>query len=229
MGAWVSYALARNSSKEKEEFGKGSVAGLMAAETGNSAAVPGAIIPVLTLAIPGSAPAAVLLAALFIHGVRPGPLIMIETPSFIYEITAMIFFASLAILMFGLLLTKPLLLVLRVPHIRLMPVIFVLCAIGSFAIASRTFDIWVMLGFGVIGLILRELKFPMAPLILGVVLGPILDLNLRRGLVLSDGSLMPFLTRPISLILWLTIFITFLLGTPPVMKAFRTLGKRFSR
>ena len=229
MGAWVSYALARNMSKENEDFGKGSIAGLMAAETGNSAAVPGAIIPVLTLAIPGSAPAAVLLAALFIHGVRPGPLIMIETPSFIYEITAMVFFASLAILMFGLLLTKPLLLVLRVPHIRLMPVIFVLCTIGSFAIASRTFDIWVMLGFGVIGLALRELKFPMAPLILGVVLGPILDLNLRRGLVLSDGSLVPFLTRPISLVLWVTIFITFLLGSPFVMNAFKKLWKRVSR
>ena len=230
MGSWVSYALARNSSKEKELYGKGSIEGLMSAETGNNAAVPGAIIPVLTLAIPGSAPAAVLLAALFIHGVRPGPLIMIETPSFIFEITAMILFASFAMLIYGLLLTRPLLMILRVPYIRLMPVIFVLCTIGSFAIASRTFDIWVMLGFGVLGLILRELNFPMAPLILGVVLGPILDLNLRRGLVLSDGNLLPFFTRPVSLVLWIVILITFLLGSATFVGLAKRLGQRvFSR
>jgi putative tricarboxylic transport membrane protein len=227
MGAWVSYGLARNSSKEKDKFGKGSVEGLMAAETGNNAAVPGAIIPVLTLAIPGSAPAAVLLAALFIHGIRPGPLIMIESPAFVFEITAMILLASVAMLVFGLLLTKPLLLILRVPYIRLMPIIFVLCTIGAYAISSRVFDIWVMLGFGVLGLVLRQLNFPMAPLILGVVLGPILDTNLRRGLVLSDGSLMPFFTRPISVVLWVLILITFLIGTPAVVNGVKRLfGRR---
>jgi putative tricarboxylic transport membrane protein len=226
MGAWVSYALSRNTSKEKELYGKGSTEGLLSAETGNSAAVPGAIIPVLTLAIPGSAPAAVLLAALFIHGIRPGPLIMIEAPTFIFEVTAMIMFASLAILVFGLLLTKPLLYVIRIPPVRLIPVIFVLCTIGSFAIASRMFDVWVMLGFGVIGLILRELKFPLAPLVLGVVLGPILDLNLRRGLVLSDGDLTPFFTRPISMVLWVMVVLTFLLGSEAVT---RRLGRGWRR
>ena len=229
MGSWVSYAVARNSSKEKDLYGKGSVEGLISAETGNNAAVPGAIIPVLTLAIPGSAPAAVLLAALFIHGVRPGPLIMIETPAFIFEITAMILFASFAMLIYGLLLTKPLLLILRVPYIKLMPIIFVLCTIGSFAIASRIFDIWVMLGFGILGLVLRELDFPMAPLILGVVLGPILDLNLRRGLVLSDGSLLPFFTRPISLVLWAIILLTFLLGSETFVNGLKGLWQRLRR
>lgn len=226
MGAWVSYAVARNTSKNKEEYGKGSIEGLMSAETGNSAAVPGAIIPVLTLAIPGSAPAAVLLAALFIHGVRPGPLIMIENPSFIFEVTAMIFYASVAILTFGLLLTKPMLLVLRVSHIRLMPIIFVLCTIGAFAIASRVFDVWVMLIFGVLGFGLRLLGFPMAPLVLGVVLGPILDVNLRRGLVLSDGSLAPFFARPISLVLWVIILITFMLGSPAFGRWLKATGER---
>ena len=229
MGAWVSYAVARNSSKEKDLYGKGSVEGLISAETGNNAAVPGAIIPVLTLAIPGSAPAAVLLAALFIHGVRPGPLIMIETPAFIFEITAMILFASFAMLIYGLLLTKPLLLILRVPYIKLMPIIFVLCTIGSFAIASRIFDIWVMLGFGILGLVLRQLDFPMAPLILGVVLGPILDLNLRRGLVLSDGSLLPFFTRPISLVLWVIILLTFLFGSETFVNGLKSLWRRLRR
>lgn len=226
MGAWVSYATARGDSKEKELFGKGSVEGLMAAETGNNAAVPGALIPVLTLAVPGSAPAAVLLAALFIHGIRPGPLIMIEAPAFVYEVVAMVFFATLAILVLGLLLTKPLLTVLRVSPARLMPIIMVLCTVGSFAIASRIFDIWVMLAFGIMGFVLRELKFPLAPLILGVVLGPILDSNLRRGLLLSGGSLEPFFTRPISIALWGTILITFLLGVPVVQ---RTIARVFRR
>jgi putative tricarboxylic transport membrane protein len=229
MGAWASYALARGASKEQEKFGKGSVEGLMAAEAGNNAAVPGAIIPVLTLAVPGSAPAAVLLAAMFIHGIRPGPLIMITNPSFVYEVTAMVFLATAAILIYGLLLTKPLLLVLRVPPSRLMPIILVLCTVGSFAIASRLFDVWVMLGFGVLGFVLRQYGFPMAPLILGVVLGPILDSNLRRGLVLSDGSLLPFLTRPISLALWLGIALTVLLGVPPVQRLLARLFRRRKR
>jgi putative tricarboxylic transport membrane protein len=219
MGAWASYAAARRASKEREKFGKGSVEGLMAAETGNNAAVPGAIIPVLTLAVPGSAPAAVLLAALFIHGVRPGPLIMIEFPTFIMEVVAMLLLATLGILVYGLVLTRPLLYVLAVPRERLMPVIFVLCTVGSFAITSRVFDIWVMLAFGLLGFVLREMKYPMAPLVLGLVLGDILDKSLRRGLVLTDGDLAPFFIRPISLVLWVTILITVLLSFQAVRGA----------
>ncbi len=167
-----------------------------------------------------------LLAALFIHGIRPGPLIMIEAPSFVFEVTAMVFMATLAMLVFGLLLTKPLLAVLRIPPTRLMPIIMVLCTVGAFAIASRQFDIWVMIAFGVIGYLLRTFGFPLAPLILGVVLGPILDSNLRRGLVLSGGSLEPFFSRPISIVLWVSILITFLLGMAPVQKALAGVFKR---
>jgi putative tricarboxylic transport membrane protein len=223
LGAWASYAAARRASKERAQFGKGAIEGLMAAETGNNAAVPGAIIPVLTLAVPGSAPAAVLLAAMFIHGVRPGPLIMIEFPTFIAEVVAMLLLASVGILLYGLLLTRPLLYVLAVPRERLMPVIFVLCTIGSFAIASRVFDIWVMLAFGLLGFVLREMRYPMAPLVLGLVLGDILDKSLRRGLVLTDGNLAPFFTRPISLVLWLTILMTVLLSFKRVRGALARL------
>ncbi len=222
MGAWASYAAARRASKHKEEFGKGSIEGLIASETGNNAAVPGAIIPVLTLAVPGSAPAAVLLAAMFIHGVRPGPLIMIEFPGFVFEVVAMVFAASMGVLILGLLLTRPLLLVLRVRRERLMPVIFVLCTIGSFAIASRIFDVWVMLGFGIVGFLLREMKYPMAPLVLGIVLGGILDKNFRRSMVLSDGSIEPLFTRPISAVLAFITIAVVCLAIPPVRR--RILG-----
>jgi len=219
IGAWVSYGAARRASKEADQFGKGSREGLIAAETGNNAAIPGALIPALTLAVPGSAPAAVLLAAMFIHGIRPGPLIMIEAPEFVYQVVWMVLLATVAMGVFGLALTRPLLMVLRVPRERLMPVVFVLCVIGPYAISQRLFDVYVMLFFGVVGFILREMKYPMAPLVLGIILGDILDKNLRRALVLSDGDLTPFFTRPVSAALWITTALIILFALPPVRRA----------
>ncbi|MDP3082993.1 MAG: tripartite tricarboxylate transporter permease [Rubrivivax sp.] len=198
VAAWSSYAAAKRASAEPELFGKGSVEGLMAAETGDNACVPGAMIPVLTLAVPGSAPAAVLMAAMIIHGVRPGPMIMIENPGFIYDVVAMMMFATLGILIYGLTLTRLLVMVLRVPQHLIVPIIFVLCAVGSFALAGRLFDVYVMLAFGLIGFGLRHYGYPAAPLVLGIVLGDLLEKNLRRALVLSDGDLTPFFTRPIA-------------------------------
>lgn len=208
VAAWSSYAAAKRASREPEQFGKGSIDGLMAAETGDNACVPGAVIPVLTLAIPGSAPAAVLMAAMIIHGVRPGPLIMVENPRFVYEVVAMMLFATIGILIYGLVLTKALVQVLRVPQPLIVPIIFVLCAVGSFAISGRLFDVYVMLVFGVIGFVLRHFGYPMAPLVLGIVLGDLLEKNLRRALVLSDGDLTPFFTRPISAVIAATIAAT---------------------
>jgi putative tricarboxylic transport membrane protein len=198
VAAWSSYAAAKRASKEPELFGKGSIDGLMAAETGDNACVPGAVIPVLTLAVPGSAPAAVLMAAMIIHGVRPGPMIMVENPQFVYDVVAMMLFATLGILLYGLTLTKLLVQVLRVPQHLIVPIIFVLCTVGAFAISGRLFDVYVMLAFGLIGFVLRHFGYPMAPLVLGIVLGDLLEKNLRRALVLSDGDLTPFFTRPIS-------------------------------
>ena len=226
MGAWTSYAAARRASPRRDGFGKGEPEGLLAAETGNSAAVPGAIIPVLVLAVPGSAPAAVLLAALFIHGVRPGPLIMIEFPGFVFEVVAMVFAAACAILVLGIALTRPMLKILAVSRERLMPIIFVLCTVGSFAIASRLFDVWVMLAMGVAGFALREMKYPMAPLVLGIVLGDLLDKSFRRGMTLSDGSLEPFLTRPISLVLALACLGTVLFSIPLTRRITTRIGQR---
>jgi putative tricarboxylic transport membrane protein len=214
VAAWSSYAAARRASKEKEKFGKGSVEGLMAAETGDNACVPGAVIPVLTLAVPGSAPAAVLLAAMLIHGVRPGPMIMVENPTFVYDVVAMMFFASIGILIYGLTLTKLLVKILLVPRALVMPVIFVLCAVGSYAIASRPFDILVMLVFGIVGLVMRSMNYPMAPLVLGIVLGDLLDKSLRRGLSLSDGDLLPFFSRPIAFVIFLLVLFTVLMNVP---------------
>jgi Uncharacterized protein conserved in bacteria len=226
MGAWVSYAAAKKASRNPAEFGKGSQEGLLAAETGNNAAVPGALIPVLTLAIPGSAPAAVLLAAMIIHGLRPGPLIMITQPDFFYSVVAMVFWASCAMFVLGLLMTRPLLYVLRIRREWLMGIIFVLCVVGSFAIAGRIFDVWVMIGFGLIGFLMRETGFPVAPMILGVVLGPILDNNLRRSLSISQGNPLDFVSRPISAVLVLLVLAVVLVSVPSLQRLIRRVITR---
>lgn len=218
VAAWSSYAAAKRASKEKAKFGKGSVEGLMAAETGDNACVPGAIIPVLTLQIPGSAPAAVLLAAMLIHGVKPGPMIMVESPQFVYDVVAMMLIATLGILIYGLTLTRLLVQVLKVPTTLIVPMIFVLCVVGTYALAQRLFDVWTMLLFGVIGFVLRQYRFPVAPLVLGIVLGDLMEKNLRRGLVLSDGDLTPFFTRPISAVLFGIIVLVVLLRLPAVRR-----------
>lgn len=228
VGAWASYAAAKRSSKEANLFGKGSQEGLIAAETGNSAVVPGAMIPTLTLALPGSAAAAVLIAAMFIHGIRPGPLLMTESPDVLYQIVAILLFSTLAILVFGLTLTKPLLTVLSVPRERLMAVVYVLCVVGSFAITQRMFDVYVMVGFGIVGFVLREMKYPMAPLVLGIILGDLLDLNLRRGLLLTNGDPSPFFTRPISMVICLIIVFTVLMSVPAVSRRVSAVFKRGS-
>jgi putative tricarboxylic transport membrane protein len=216
IGAWSSYAAARRFSKHPEEFGKGSQEGLIAAETGDNAVIPGAMIPTLTLAIPGSAAAAVLIAAMFIHGIRPGPMLMIENPTFLYQVVAMLLLATVAILIYGLSLTRLFVKVLLVPRERLMAVVYVLCLLGSFAITQRMFDVYVMLFFGVVGFLLREMKYPMAPLVLGIILGDLVDINLRRGLLLTDGDPTPFFTRPISMVLIAVILLSIALGVPGV-------------
>lgn len=208
IAAWVSYDFAKRGSKEPDTFGKGSVEGLIASETGNNAAVAGAVIPVLSLGIPGSAPAAVLLAAMFIHGVRPGPMIMIESPEFVYKVVAMVFLATCAMFVLGLSMVKYVVKVLQVPRTKLMPLIFTLCVVGSFAIQSRIFDVRVMLFFGILGFIMLEMEYPVAPMILGLILGNMLDTNLRRALVISEGEILQFISRPICIVLISFIILT---------------------
>jgi putative tricarboxylic transport membrane protein len=225
MGAWSSYAAAKRASREREKFGKGSVEGLMAAEAGDNAAIPGALIPALALGIPGSAPAAVLMSAMIIHGAQPGPMLMVNQPQYIYDVVGITLLATLAILVFGLVLVRPILWVLRVPRDIIMPIVFVLCVLGAYSITQRLFDVWVMLVVGVVCFLLRRRGFPVAPFVLGLVLGDIIDKSLRRGLVLSDGSLAPFFTRPISAVLALLV-LALLLSQVPALRRFMTFGRQ---
>jgi putative tricarboxylic transport membrane protein len=223
-GAWMSYAAAKATTKEPELFGKGSIDGLMAAETGDMSSIPGHMIPMLALGVPGSAPSAVLMAAIIIHGIQPGPMMMVEHPQFAYDMVAMTTLATVCILIFGLYLVRPLLYVLRVKHSVLMPIIFLMSVVGSYATAWRLFDVYAMLAVGVGAFFLRRKGYQMAPFVLGLVLGNLLDKSLRRGLVLTDGSMVPFFTRPICIAFAFVTIFTMLLYVP----AFNRVVRRFA-
>ncbi len=218
-GGWLSYWAQKKASKHPEEYGKGCIDGVVSAETGNNAAIGGAIIPVLSLAIPGSAPAAVLLAAFWMHGYRPGPLLMRDTPEFLYYVVIFMLVSALLMWLIASNMSRLTVRVLRVDQRTLMPVIFICCVIGAFVVNNRLFDVKLMFIFGLIGIAMNYMKYPSAPFLLGVILGNMADDNLRRALILHDGNLLPFVTRPISL-----FFIVFILALMlPQFKWFRKL------
>jgi putative tricarboxylic transport membrane protein len=200
IASWLSYDRAKKGSKHPEEFGKGSYEGLIASETGNNACIGGAIIPLLSLGVPGSPPAAVLLGALYLHGVRPGPMLAFENPTFSYTMTAILLYCAVALLLCGFLLSGIMAKVLKVKPAILMPIVGALSIIGSYAIGINIFDIKIMVVCGIIGYFLTEMGYPPAPLILGTILGPMADANFRRALLTSDGSVIPFFTRPVSIV-----------------------------
>lgn len=220
MGGWLAYFAAKFTSKNKDKFGKGSVEGIVAAETGNNASIGGALIPLLTLSIPGSAPAAVLLGALLLQGIRPGPMLMIERPDFLPMFGAILFIASCLLLISGIVVAKFFIKALDVPPKILMPMVSVLCVIGAYAINIRIFDVYVMLGFGIVFYVLHKQRYPMAPLVLGVILGPMIDENLRRAFWVH-GDLTTVFSRPIAVVLGCLIVIMLLAQTGWVKRFFK--------
>jgi putative tricarboxylic transport membrane protein len=206
----LSYSIAKDSSKYPEKFGTGIPDGLIASETANNAVSGGAIIPMLTMGIPGDAGTAMLLAAFMLHGITPGPLLFREHGSVVYSIFAILIIAniiSFLLQMYGMNLFVKL---LDVPKHYLYPVIVVLAIIGSFGLNNRLFDVFCIFIFALLGYILNKNDFPLAPLVLGFVIGPIVELNLRRGLMTTYGSFWLFFTRPIAaVVLALTVFILF--------------------
>jgi putative tricarboxylic transport membrane protein len=200
--SWLSYFTAKRGSKHPELFGKGSIEGLIAAETGDNACIGGDIIPTITLAVPGSAPAAVLLAALTIHNLRPGPLLVTEQPHVVGQIIAISMLSTIAVFGLSLLWVRQMVRLLLIPRNVLMPAVLIICVTGAYALSGRLFDIYVMFGFGLVGVLLQELEYPIAPFVLGFILGPMAEDNARRGLVITAGDPSPFFTRPISLVLF---------------------------
>ena len=213
IAAWVSYGSAKKSSRTPEKFGNGSEEGIIASEVANNACIGGAMIPLLSMGIPGSPPAAMLLGAILLHGVAPGPMLEIERPGFIVEVSAILLLASFAMWIIGILMAKQVVKLLKVPSAMFMPIVAVLCLIGSYALGLKVFNLYLMIPMGIITYFLTRQGYPVPPLVIGVILGSMADANLRRGLMVSQGSLTPFFTRPVALILLLVIVSTFFTNT----------------
>jgi len=230
IAAWVSYGAAKNTSKHPENFGKGEITAVLSTEVANNACVGGAIIPLLNLGIPGSPPAAMLLGALMLHGVTPGPMITFEHPTFIIECAAILLLASMAMWVTGMTLAKQVVKVLRIPAPIFMPIVGMLCIIGSYSLGINIWNLYLMLPVGIISYFLTEMGYPIAPLVIGVILGPMADENLRRALMVSQGSFLPMLTRPVSLALVLIIVWMVLVQIPLVKNLKnRAVGKVFRK
>jgi putative tricarboxylic transport membrane protein len=213
IAAWVAYGTAKKASKHPELFGTGTEEGIIASETANNSCIGGAMIPLLSMGIPGSPPAAMLLGALLLHGVAPGPMLEIERPGFTLQISAILLLASFTMWIVGMLLAKQVIKLLHVPPALFMPVVAVLCLIGSYALGLKVFNLYLLIPVGIVTYYLTNMGYPIPPLVIGVILGGMADANLRRGLMVSQGSLLPFFTRPVSLILVLVILFTFLTNT----------------
>ncbi len=196
--SFMAYGVAQKISKHPERFGKGAIDGVIAPEAANNAAGTGSILPMLVLGIPGSPTAAILMAGVFMWGFIPGPRLFTEQPEFVWSFIASLYVANIGALLICLTATPLLALMLRTPYAIMAPVIVVLCFVGAYAIQNSILDIWLVLIFGIIGFILRRLDYPLAPLVVALVLGAPTEQALRQSLIMSDGSMLIFLQRPLS-------------------------------
>jgi putative tricarboxylic transport membrane protein len=196
--ALMSYGLAKTFSKDPDSFGKGNGVGVAAPEAANNAASTGSMLPMLTLGIPGSPTTAILLGGMIIWGLRPGPLLFVEHPDFVWGLIGSLYVANLVTLVINLAFIPVFVRVLTLRFTILAPIIFVLCIVGGYAPEQTMHDVWLMLLFGVAGYLLRKLNYPVAPAVLAIVLGPLAERSLRQSLLISQGEFTIFVSRPIS-------------------------------
>ena len=201
IGAMIAWDQSRRLSTRAAEFGRGSLQGLVASTTAANAAIGGAITTMLTLGIPGDSASAVLIGALLIHGLQPGPMLFRDRPELASDIVVLLLMAAFLTAVVGLLGARPLAWVLRVRDEILWGLILIVCVLGSYALNQAPVDVWVMLVSGGLGFVLRRARFPMGPLVLALILGPMAESNLRRALVLSQGDPSILVTRPIAAVL----------------------------
>jgi len=198
LGSLVSYAVEKRVSKHPEKFGHGAIEGVAAPEAANNAATGGAFIPLLTLGIPSNVVMAILIGALMIHGITPGPMLLKEHPDLFWGVISSMYVGNAMLLVLNLPLIGLWVQILRIPYSILFPLILFFCLIGSYAINNSTVDVALMLFFGGVGYLMRKFEYEPAPLVLAFVLSPILEEALRQSLILSDGGFLIFLTHPIS-------------------------------
>ncbi len=212
----LSYDQAKKASKHPENFGKGEIDGVIASETANNAVIGGSLIPMLTLGIPGDTAAAVLLAALTLHGLQVGPLLFKENPEVISEILASLYVSNIMMIFIAFFGARYIVKALKIPKCYLLPAIVVMCVVGSYAANQRQFDIFVMMGTGLAGFLIERYGFPVPPLILGLILGPLLEKNLRRAIQVSNEGVWGIISRPLTAVILLVVVLNFCL---PLIRA----------
>ena len=194
----VAYSAIKNRSKHPEKFGTGIMDGIVASETSNNASIGGAMIPLLTLGIPGDGVTAILLGAFMVHGIAPGPLLFSSQGQLVYDIFAALCVSAVLMLLIEFFGLRVFAKMLQVPKYILLPIVFVFCVVGAFALSGRMFDVWALLAFGVIGYGFTRFKVPQAPMVIGFILGSMTETNFLRALMLSGNSFTGFFTQPIS-------------------------------
>lgn len=199
ISAFINYGIARNFSREPEKFGKGSVEGIAAAESGNNAVCGSTFIPLLTLGIPGDTITAIMLGAFMVHGLVPGPALFTTSADFVAAFFVAMLVSTFLMLAIGRIGLPLFVQAVRIPNKVLFPVVVALCMTGVYASSSSYFDLYVMLAFGLLGYGMKRYGFPVAPLLIGFILGPIVEVGMRQSLIISRGSIDIFFTRPIAL------------------------------
>lgn len=214
VAGWVSYGVGKSVSPDGKNFGKGSIEGLLCSETANNACIGGALIPLLVLGIPGSPPAAALMGAFTINNIIPGPTIH---PEIILRVVAIMVMASFTMFIMGLFTARIFIKILRIPQTVFLPIVMVLTTIGSFSVGGGINDLYLMLGVGFVAFFMNMLRYPIAPLVIGVILGGLFDETFRRSLLIADGDLSVFISRPGAAIL-LTLNILLIMSQLPVIR-----------
>jgi putative tricarboxylic transport membrane protein len=219
LASFMAYGIERRVSKRKDEFGSGAIEGVAAPESANNAAANANFVPTLTLGVPGGATTAVLLGAFTIYGIQPGPLLFDQQPELVWGLLASFFIGNLILLVLNLPLAPVFAQLLRVPYGYLYPLILFTSVLGAYAISNNTFSVWVVLVFGLIGYAMKRLDFPTAPLVLGLVLGPLFEKALVQTSAIGDGNLMIVFTRPICVVV--LVLAVLLLAGPAVVTRLR--------
>jgi len=222
-GSIMAYGFAKTMSKDPDSYGKGNIDGVAAPESANNAASTGSMLPMLTLGIPGSPTTAILLGGMVIWGLEPGPRLFVDQTEFVWGLIASLYVANFFSIVLNIAFIPIFIWVLKLSFTILAPIIFVLCVVGGYAPTQDMHDVWLMLLFGVVGYLMRKLDYPMAPMVLAIVLGPLAEASMRQALLQSHGSILVFFERPISGAIMGFALLLFLL---PVIRAGKKLFTR---
>ena len=219
VATFIAYGIEKRVAKRRDKLGTGMIEGVASPEAANNASTGGALIPLLTLGLPGSGTTAVMLGALVMFGITPGPLLFEQRPDFVWGVIASMYIGNVALLVLNIVFVPAFVWALRVPYSILAPIIVVLCVVGVYSVNYSIFDIWIMFVMGIIGYGMRKLDFPTAPAVLALVLGQQLETSLRQSMLISRGNLDVFVTRPTTVVL-LVIALAVLL-VPPILRRLR--------